>query len=31
MAAAAPRCSDEFRAVHYALYERIQEERGHET
>lgn len=31
MAAAAARCSDAFRAVRYALYERIQEDKGHET
>ena len=30
MAAAAARCGDEFRNVRYALYERIEEERGHE-
>jgi len=30
MAAAAARCGDEFRAVRYALYERIEEEKGHE-
>jgi pyrroloquinoline quinone (PQQ) biosynthesis protein C len=31
MAAAAARCGDEFREVRYALYERIEEEKGHET
>lgn len=31
MAAAAARCSDEFRDVRYALYERIEEEKGHEA
>lgn len=31
MAAAASRCGDEFREVRYALYERIEEEKGHET
>jgi pyrroloquinoline quinone (PQQ) biosynthesis protein C len=31
MAAAAARCSDEFRAVRHALYERIQEDKGHEA
>src|SRR3989337_810624 len=31
MAAAAARCGDEFRDVRYALYERIEEEKGHET
>jgi hypothetical protein len=31
MAAAAARCGDEFRGVRYALYERIEEEKGHET
>jgi len=31
MAVAAARCGDEFRGVRYALYERIEEERGHET
>jgi hypothetical protein len=31
MAAAAARCGDEFRDVRYALYERIQEEKGHEA
>lgn len=31
MAAAASRCSEEFREVRYALYERIEEEKGHET
>jgi pyrroloquinoline quinone (PQQ) biosynthesis protein C len=31
MAVAAARCSDEFREVRYALYERIEEERGHEA
>ena len=31
MAAAVARCSDEFRDVRYALYERIEEEKGHET
>lgn len=31
MAAAASRCSDNFRDVRYELYERIQEEKGHET
>lgn len=31
MAAAAARCTDEFRAVRYELYERISEEKGHET
>ena len=30
MAASAARCGDEFRQVRYALYERIEEERGHE-
>jgi hypothetical protein len=30
MAAAAARCGDEFRDVRYALYERIEEEKGHE-
>lgn len=30
MAAAAARCGDEFREVRYALYERIEEEKGHE-
>jgi len=31
MAAAAARCSDRFRKVRYELYERIEEEKGHET
>jgi pyrroloquinoline quinone (PQQ) biosynthesis protein C len=31
MAAAAARCSDRFRGVRYELYERIQEEKGHEA
>lgn len=31
MAAAAARCGDEFRDVRYALYERIEEEKEHET
>jgi pyrroloquinoline quinone (PQQ) biosynthesis protein C len=31
MASAASRCGDEFRQVRYELYERIEEERGHET
>ena len=31
MAAAAARCSDRFRNVRYELYERIEEEKGHET
>ena len=31
MAAAASRCGDEFREVRYALYERIEEEKGHEA
>jgi pyrroloquinoline quinone (PQQ) biosynthesis protein C len=31
MAAAASRCSERFREVRYALYERIEEEKGHET
>jgi pyrroloquinoline quinone (PQQ) biosynthesis protein C len=31
MAAAAARCDDRFRDVRYELYERIQEEKGHET
>jgi len=31
MAAAASRCSDRFRDVRYELYERIEEEKGHET
>lgn len=31
MAAAAARCGDEFRDVRYALYERIEEEKGHEA
>ena len=31
MAAAAARCGDEFRNVRYALYERIEEEKEHET
>jgi pyrroloquinoline quinone (PQQ) biosynthesis protein C len=31
MAAAASRCGEEFREVRYALYERIEEEKGHET
>jgi hypothetical protein len=31
MAVAAARCGDEFRGVRYALYERIEEERGHEA
>lgn len=31
MAAAAARCSDRFRDVRYELYERIQEEKGHEA
>lgn len=30
MAAAASRCSDRFRQVRYELYERIEEEKGHE-
>ena len=30
MAEAASRCADEFREVRYALYERIEEEKGHE-
>ena len=30
MAAAAARCGDEFRDVRYELYERIEEEKGHE-
>jgi pyrroloquinoline quinone (PQQ) biosynthesis protein C len=31
MAAAAARCDDRFRGVRYDLYERIQEEKGHEA
>ena len=31
MGAAAARCGDEFQEVRYALYERIEEEKGHET
>ncbi len=31
MAAAASHCSDRFRDVRYELYDRIQEEKGHET
>jgi pyrroloquinoline quinone (PQQ) biosynthesis protein C len=31
MAAAAARCGDEFRDLRYELYDRIQEEKGHET
>ena len=31
MATAASRCGDEFRDVRYALYERIEEEKGHEA
>ena len=31
MAEAASRCGDEFRDVRYALYERIEEEKGHEA
>jgi pyrroloquinoline quinone (PQQ) biosynthesis protein C len=31
MAAAAAHCDDHFREVRYELYERIQEEKGHET
>jgi len=31
MAVAASRCGDEFRQVRYELYERIEEEKGHET
>lgn len=31
MAAAASRCGEEFREVRYALYERIEEEKGHEA
>jgi pyrroloquinoline quinone (PQQ) biosynthesis protein C len=31
MAAAAARCSDRFRGVRYDLYERIEEEKGHEA
>lgn len=31
MAAAAARCDDRFRQVRYELYERIEEEKGHET
>jgi pyrroloquinoline quinone (PQQ) biosynthesis protein C len=31
MAAAVARCGDEFRDVRYALYERIEEEKGHEA
>jgi pyrroloquinoline quinone (PQQ) biosynthesis protein C len=31
MAAAAARCGDDFRDVRYALYERIEEEKGHEA
>ena len=31
MAAAATHCGDDFRDVRYELYERIQEEKGHET
>jgi len=31
MAAAVARCGDEFRDVRYALYERIEEEKNHET
>jgi pyrroloquinoline quinone (PQQ) biosynthesis protein C len=31
MAAAVARCSDRFRGVRYELYERIQEEKGHEA
>ena len=31
MAAIAARCGDEFRNVRYALYERIEEEKEHET
>lgn len=31
MAAAASRCDERFREVRYELYERIQEEQGHET
>ncbi len=31
MAAAAARCGDEFRSVRYELYERIEEEKGHDS
>lgn len=31
MAVAAARCDDRFRSVRYELYERIEEEKGHET
>ena len=31
MAAAVARCSDRFRSVRYELYERIEEEKGHES
>ena len=31
MAASAARCDDRFRNVRYELYERIEEEKGHET
>lgn len=31
MAAAAARCSDDFRDVRFELYQRIEEEKGHET
>lgn len=31
MAASAARCGDDFRDVRYALYERIEEEKGHES
>src|SRR3989344_7272081 len=31
MAGAASRCDDRFRNVRYELYERIEEEKGHET
>ena len=31
MAAAVARCGDDFRDVRYALYERIEEEKGHES
>jgi len=31
MAAAAARCDDRYRHVRYELYERIEEEKGHET
>src|SRR5258708_22408800 len=31
MAAAAARCDDRFRDVRYELYERIEEEKGHEA